>query len=108
MVPVLELGSGFYMHDQYGKTYFPIFTIVDWADETTLELESKSRPETAEAVLDDDIPFDQATAARDQAIAAQRAAQVQQAANAQTKAQTGTTGAPPSAGLAAGRKVPRF
>lgn len=29
-VPVLVLKSDFYMHKQYGKTYFPVFDIVGW------------------------------------------------------------------------------
>ena len=101
MAPILELGADFYMHTEYGKTWVPVFKIDGWANEATLASEE---PETAEAVEDDDIPFDQAAAARDQAIAAQKAAQLQQTANAQSKEQTGTTGA----GLAAGKKVPRF
>jgi hypothetical protein len=101
MAPILELGADFYMHTEYGKTWVPVFKITGWADEATLATEE---PETAEAVEDDDIPFDQATAARDQAIAAQKAAQLQQTANAQSKVPTGTVGS----GLAAGKKAPKF
>lgn len=32
-VPIIELATGYYMHKEYGKTYFPEFNIVDWVDE---------------------------------------------------------------------------
>lgn len=48
MAPIVTLGRDFYMHKEYGKTYFPVFEIVGWADEDTLEPE-----ETADA-----LPFD--------------------------------------------------
>lgn len=51
MVPIIELGSDFYMHSEYGKTYYPVFTIVAWADEKTLEVEAESEAEA-------EIPFD--------------------------------------------------
>lgn len=31
-MPIIELGRDFYNHPQYGKTYFPVFTIVGWTD----------------------------------------------------------------------------
>lgn len=30
-VPLVEMDCDFYMHKQYGKTFFPVFTIVDWS-----------------------------------------------------------------------------
>jgi hypothetical protein len=35
-VPIIELGRDFYTHPSYGKTYFPVFTIVGWTDEDNL------------------------------------------------------------------------
>lgn len=32
IVPVVTLGDSHYMHKQYGKTYTPVFKIVDWLD----------------------------------------------------------------------------
>lgn len=37
MVPIVELGNEFYMHASYGKTYVPVFNLVDWAPEDALE-----------------------------------------------------------------------
>jgi hypothetical protein len=39
MVPIIELGRDSYTHPEYGKTYFPVFTIVDWGDENALVIE---------------------------------------------------------------------
>lgn len=39
-VPIVELGRDSYMHKEFGKTYFPVFTIVDWADENALTVEN--------------------------------------------------------------------
>lgn len=36
-VPIVTLDRDFYMHKKHGKTYFPVFTIVDWADEDALD-----------------------------------------------------------------------
>lgn len=36
MVPIVELATDFYMHKDYGKTYFPIFNLVDWVSEEEL------------------------------------------------------------------------
>lgn len=36
-LPIIELGSDFYMHPVYAKTYVPLFPIVGWADPNTLE-----------------------------------------------------------------------
>ncbi len=70
------------------------------ADESSLETEGE--PETAEAVEDDDIPFDGAAAAA-QAIAAQVASQTQ------SKASTGTLAAPaPESKPAGNKRTPRF
>lgn len=37
LAPIIELGRDSYIHKEYGKQYVPVFTIVDWADENTLE-----------------------------------------------------------------------
>jgi hypothetical protein len=37
MVPIIELSRDHYIHKEYGKTYTPVFKIVGWADEDTLE-----------------------------------------------------------------------
>ena len=29
---IVELGGDFYMHQEYGKTHVPVFTIIGWAD----------------------------------------------------------------------------
>lgn len=39
-VPIVELGRDHYMHKEFGKTYFPVFTIADWVDENALTIES--------------------------------------------------------------------
>jgi hypothetical protein len=53
MVPIIELGADFYMHKEFGKTYFPTFTLVDWSDETVLEIDE---PE-AQSVTDSKDPM---------------------------------------------------
>lgn len=37
-VPIIELGRDSYMHKEFGKTYFPVFTIVDWVDEGAMTI----------------------------------------------------------------------
>jgi hypothetical protein len=46
-VPIVELGRDSYMHKEFGKTYFPVFTIVGWTDENslTIEEEAAAQPE---------------------------------------------------------------
>lgn len=39
-VPIVELGRDSYNHPTYGKTYFPVFTIVGWTDENALTIAS--------------------------------------------------------------------
>lgn len=46
-VPVVELGRDFYMHKEFGKTYFPVFTIADWVDENSLDAIGRSGEEPA-------------------------------------------------------------
>ena len=33
-VPIIELATDHYMHKEFGKTYFPVFNLVDWVDES--------------------------------------------------------------------------
>lgn len=33
MVPIIELANDFYNHATYGKTYVPVFNLIDWANE---------------------------------------------------------------------------
>lgn len=51
MLPIIELGRDSYMHKEYGKTYFPVFTIVGWTDE-----DAPSVGEGTES--EEEIPFD--------------------------------------------------
>lgn len=36
--PIVELGRDSYMHKEFGKTYFPVFTITGWTDEDSLTI----------------------------------------------------------------------
>lgn len=33
MLPIIQLNRDHYMHKEFGKTYFPVFNLVDWVDE---------------------------------------------------------------------------
>jgi hypothetical protein len=44
MTPVVELGNYFYMHQSYGKTYNPKFTIVDWVSDGTAPTPAEATP----------------------------------------------------------------
>jgi len=63
MVPIVELGNDFYMHATYGKTYFPVFTLVGWTnaeDPSTAPQAAIPAPNSkakAKRDLDDEIPF---------------------------------------------------
>lgn len=50
-VPIVELGRDFYMHKEFGKTYFPVFSVVGWTDENALAIEepaaAEAKPEPA-------------------------------------------------------------
>jgi hypothetical protein len=48
-VPIVELGRDSYMHKEFGKTYFPVFTIVGWTDENSLTIEGGDNPEPSKA-----------------------------------------------------------
>ena len=37
MAPVIELGHDHYIHQAYGKTYFPVFKLVDWVREPDVD-----------------------------------------------------------------------
>jgi hypothetical protein len=50
MLPIITLGRDFYTHPRFGKTYFPVFTIVGWTDENNPSVDGDSEG--------DDIPFD--------------------------------------------------
>lgn len=52
MLPIIELGRDFYNHKKFGKTYFPEFKIVGWADENNPSLEGEG---------EEKIPFEPAT-----------------------------------------------
>jgi hypothetical protein len=43
-VPIIELGRDYYTHPSYGKTYFPVFTIVGWTEEDNLVI-PEAQPE---------------------------------------------------------------
>lgn len=49
MVPIVTLERDFYMHKEFGKTYFPVFPIVDWADENALNFDAETGEEPAPA-----------------------------------------------------------
>lgn len=49
MVPIVELATDFYMHKEYGKTYFPIFNLVDWVAEDELSIPGASAEEAVTA-----------------------------------------------------------
>jgi hypothetical protein len=73
-VPVLELGRDFYDHPKWGKTYFPVLTIVGWMDEGEAMVA---------AAAEDTIPFPTEPPPIDLA-AGQRAANPTQAAPSTT------------------------
>ena len=64
-VPIIEIGRDSYRHDDFGKVYVPVFTIVDWIDGKALTAMPPPTtpppiaPQLAgdEVILDDSIPF---------------------------------------------------
>jgi hypothetical protein len=56
--PVVELAVDSYKHTKWGKIYFPVYNIVDWADENgVLEADAvKAIPKKEEAAAEDDAP----------------------------------------------------
>ena len=79
MLPIITLERDSYPHKEYGKTYFPVFEIVGWADADILSLAGADQPSqaaitdkrAAKADSDDTIPFEEPTPIR---VAAQPAA----------------------------------
>jgi hypothetical protein len=76
MLPIVELQKDFYMHQTYGKTYFPVFNVVGWtsSDNPTTTPQAAIEPPKSggrgskagagapssiatQRDLDDDIPF---------------------------------------------------
>jgi hypothetical protein len=45
-MPVVELGVDSYLHKDFGKTYVPIFPIVDWSDDLNFEVKVKPKAKT--------------------------------------------------------------
>lgn len=43
-VPVIDLERDSYNHKTYGKTYFPVFNLVDWVDEDALDAIAGEKP----------------------------------------------------------------
>jgi len=49
-LPIVELKADFYKHREFGKIYFPKFTIVNWTDD-------RGQPMSVDQELNDQIPF---------------------------------------------------
>lgn len=48
LIPLLELGRDSYIHSEYGKTYVPLLTIVDWIDNDGVPKPAVSNDDTEE------------------------------------------------------------